>query len=95
MRDVFDDEIPSEFAEIPNSTPAELRIPTSAADLREITRVQRTMESLEEAYAAERIKAGKVVFYHTPDCRPGTRHIITRKSSLKSVQRRARRMGWR
>lgn len=78
---------------IPDSTPAELRTPTRAADLETITARFRTLESLEMRYAEERVASGKVILA-TAGYRAPREQCLT-LAEFADLQRRARRRGWR
>jgi hypothetical protein len=86
-------ELALELNHIRNSTPEELRIPTSAFDLAQITSDQRVMESLEQRYAESRLATGKVV-YMTEGYRQSRKALIS-MTQVERVQQRARTKGWR
>lgn len=83
----------SALTDVPNSTPAELRVPTSESDLATITAYQRTLESLEQRYAEERLARGKVVRM-TAGYRQPVRLCLS-MGQVVGTQRAARRRGWR
>lgn len=79
--------------DIPDSSPEELRQPTTVSDLETITAHFRTVESLEQRYAEERLANGKVIVategYRMP------RQLLLTLGEFRALQRRAREKGWK